>query len=189
MTVVIMTDNNSTPDIQADPSKKSRGTRSKKVPGRVSEHLPVWQAVPMGIIKTEGRKGGTKYSLRRNGITHGEIVAGRKVPANYDMVFRQKKRQTARTYEVTFTSVSNRAKTFRTRVASSSLKGLLLSIAREIGNQRAPDSIEEFSVHFMLVSSKSGMTEEIVPVPLAEELPKNQRPTSDMEIEPLTLED
>jgi len=183
-----MTDHNSTPDTQEPPSKKSPGSLLKK-PETASTKEPIWRTVPLGMVKGRDRTGGTKYSRKATRPTASAIKAGQLVGKGYNLIFVKDGQRTARTYEVTFTSPINPAKVFRIRVAASSLRGLLFDVVREIGNLRATEVTGNFSLHFLAISEKEGMTEEIVSIPYAEELPNSHKPSTGEAVEPLTLED
>lgn len=182
-----MTDNNSTPSTQEPHSKKSPSTLLKKSGTKGRD--PFWTTVPLGMVKGRDRNGGTKYSIRATRPTAGAIKAGQVVGKYYNLIFRYDGQRTVRTYEVTFTSTINPAKVFRIRVAASSLRGLFNDVVREMGNLRATETTEDFSLHFQAISEKEGMTEEILHVPYAEELPDAQKPSTDEPVEPIVLED
>lgn len=141
------------------------------------------------MVKGRDPNGGTKYSVRAAKPTGAAIKAGQVVGKNYNLIFQRKGKRTARTYEVTFTSTIDPAKVFRTRIVASSLRGLFLDVVHEIGNLRATPTTNNFSLHFMAISEKEGMTEEILSVPYAEELPDSLKPSTDKPVEPLVLED
>lgn len=183
-----MTDNSSIPDTQAPASKTSPSTLLRKPGGRPTKE-PVWKTTPYQLVKQRDRDGGTRYSKRSTRPTTGAIKAGQPVGKYYNLVFTRRDKRTARTYEVTFTSPVNPSKVFRIRVAASSLRGLFLDVVRAIGNLRATETTANFSLHFLAVSEKEGMTEEIIPVPYAEELPATHKPSTDETVEPIVLED
>lgn len=148
---------------------------------------PVWEEVPLGLVKKRDHTGGTKYAQRRTRPTGQEVKRGRPVGDNFNLVFVHGGQRAARTYELTFTSIVDRAKTFRVRVAASSLQGLLRDTVKAIGNLRSPQCCENFTLHYELVSTKPGMSEEIIHVPYAEELPGAL--TNNTLEEPITVED
>jgi hypothetical protein len=185
----IMTDSSSTPSTQEPPSKKSRGSLLRQPVTGTTPKIPTWETVPLGMVKGRDREGGTKYSIRATRPTASAIKAGQVVGKHYNLIFVKDGHRTARTYEVTFTSAVNPAKVFRIRVVASSLRGLLFDVVREMGNLRATEVTTNFSIHFLAVSEKEGMTEEILDVPYAEELPNAHKPSTDEAVEPLVLED
>lgn len=141
------------------------------------------------MVRSKDRKGRTRYTQRKTRPTEAEIKAGKPVGKHYNLVFVQNDQRTARTYEVTFTSAIDPLKTFRVRVAASSLRQLFQNVVLEIGNLRATPTMENFSLHFLALSEKQGMAEEIINVPYAEELTGSKKPSTDEPVEPIVLED
>lgn len=83
----------------------------------------------------------------------------------------------------------DRSKTFKIRIAASSIRELFKHCVYALGNLRATHIMEDFTLHFMAISKKPGMAEEIVHIPLAEELDVDRRPTTDEPVEPIMVED
>lgn len=208
---LIMIDNNSTLSTQEQPSNQSPSTLSpepttktdlsiprQKVQRRVklssdksikSTRLPFWKTVPLGMLIERKKGTGSKYTMRKGRPTTSEINKGRPVGKNYNYVFIHDGQRTYRTFDITFTSPINRAKTFKFRIAASSLRMLFKELVYAIGNLRATETIENFSLHFEAVSQKEGVVEEVVHIPLAEELDPSQRPSTDEPVEPIIVED
>lgn len=192
-TVLIMIDNTSTPDTQEPPSNQSPSSplpeerihlSSKKKTNRD----PFWKTVPIGMVKGRDRTG-ARYAWIKGRPTTAAINAGLPVGKNYNLIFVKDGQRTQRTYEITYVSPLDISKTFKIRVAASSLRALFREATFAIGNLRATKTTENFSLHFTAVSQKEGMTEEIVSIPLAEELSDRQKPSTDEPVEPIFVED
>ena len=148
-----------------------------------------WETVPVGMVSSRTRSGGAKYAWRKTRPTSAEIKAGLPVGKHYNLVFVRDGQRTNRTYEVIYTSPLNVAKTFKVMVSASSLRGLFKEVVHTIGNLRATETTENFSLHFQAITHKEGMTEEIMEIPLARELDERHRPSTDEPVEPIIVED
>lgn len=189
--VLIMIDNNSTGSTQELPSKPSPSIPSKglRVTKRKTKKPPVWETVPIGMVKGRDRTGGSKYSWIKRRPTSAAIKAGQPVGKGYNLIFVHDGQRTNRTYEVIYTSPLDVTKTFKVNIAASSLRALFREVVLSIGNLRATETTENFSLHFQAITHKEGMTEEIMPIPLARELDDRHRPSTDEPVEPITVED
>lgn len=187
-----MTDSNSIPSTQellSKPSPAIPSNQKLRVTKSTTKSPPVWETVPIGMVKGRDRTGGSKYSWIKKRPTSAAIKAGQSVGKGYNLIFVRDGQRTNRTYEVIYTSPLNVAKTFKMTVSASSLRGLFREVVVAIGNLRSTETTENFSLHFQAITHKEGMTEEIMEIPLARELDERHRPSTDEPVEPIIVED